>query len=49
MLLRLTLEILIWKSKKIILLEEEVLELDIGVIHPAQNGRLDIGHAKNGN
>ena len=48
MLLKLTLEILIWKLKRIIQNVEKVLEQDIGVILPALAGRHAIGLARNG-
>ena len=40
--------ILTWKSKKIILLGENHLELDITATTPVQNGKQDTGHAKLG-
>ena len=48
MLLKLTLEILIWKSKRIIQNVVKVLEQDITAIIPARAGRLVIGLAENG-
>ena len=46
--LKLTLEILIWKSKRIIQNVVKVLEQDITAIIPARAGRLVIGLAENG-
>ena len=46
--LKLTLEILIWKLKRIIQNVVKVLEQDITAIIPARAGRLVIGLAENG-
>ena len=48
MLLKLTLEILTWKSRRIIQNVVKVLEQDISVILPALAGRHDIGLVENG-
>ena len=48
MLLKFTLEILIWKLKRIIQNVVKVLEQDITAIIPARAGRLVIGLAENG-
>ena len=48
MLLKLILEILIWKLKRIIQNVAKVLEQDISVILPALAGRHDIGLVENG-
>ena len=48
MLLKLILEILIWKLKRITQNVVKVLEQDIGVILPALAGRHDIGLVENG-
>jgi hypothetical protein len=48
-LLSLDLEILTWKSRRIIQPEEKALERAINaILLPAQNGKLDTGHARSG-